>query len=278
MRPLVLLPLFAVALVACGENQTFVERDAYQPPPIEPLACVPNLDGQISGAELSAAIGVQVRYLVSPAGVERDVDVVGYQEEGATVWDFGIDLADDQEIVVVPETTEGKWYESAFPADTFVTPFDAGGRVESVGRLDETGLYLLGLASAVPDPPEGQTFFVYDTPIKVLAFPVRPGTSHSSSASVTGATLRGLPYAGTDTYDVTVDGIGALDLPQLRFQEAHRVRTEVTVEPAVGAVTTQRQVSWFVECFGEVTRATSRLDEPAADFSIASEVRRLGFR
>jgi hypothetical protein len=64
-------------------------------------------------------------------------------------------------------------------------------------------------------------------------------------------------------------------LPHLTFTDAYRVRTKVTVEPAVGGVTvTRRQVSFLFECFGEVARATSRDDEALEDFTQAAEVRR----
>jgi hypothetical protein len=41
-------------------------------------------------------------------------------------------------------------------------------------------------------------------------------------------------------------------------------------------VTTQRQVGFLFECLGEVTRATSKLNEPDENFTTASELRRLG--
>lgn len=275
----ILLLVGALLSTGCGDNQTIIDRDAYVAPEPEPLACLPNLDEQITSGELAAAIGVPVRYLVSPAGVTREVNTVGANDdEDVLVWDLSVDLADDQEIVVTPETPKDKWYAGSFPPDAFITPFDAGARVDSIGRLDETGLYLLGLASRQQDPPEGQTLLVYDPPILVLQFPIQPGNEHSSTGSITNGTFRGVPYAGSDTYEVVVDAIGQLELPQLTFEQAHRVRTKVTVQPSVGAVQTQYQVSFFVECFGEVARATSQLDETDPFFTVAAELRRLGFR
>lgn len=277
-RPIVLATATCL-LLGCGDNQTIIDRDAYVSPEPAPLACVPNLDGEITETELAAAIGVPVRYLVSPAGVTREVNTVGAtNEEDVLVWDLSTDLADDQEIVVTPETIEGKWYAGSFPADVFITPFDAGARTDSVGRLDETGLYLHGLASREENPPEGQTLLVYDPPITVLQFPIRPGSSYESTGAILNGTLRGIPYAGSDTYEVVVDATGQLELPQLTFEQAHRVRTRVTVAPSVGAPQVQHQVSYFFECFGEVARATSELDETDPFFAVASEVRRLGFR
>ena len=90
------------------------------------------------------------------------------------------------------------------------------------------------------------------------------------------ATVRGLPYAGRDTYQVSVDASGRLELTDLTFTQVLRVRTQLTVEPAVGATVTRRQVSWMFECFGEVARAVSLDGELQEDFTTTSELRRLG--
>ncbi len=89
-------------------------------------------------------------------------------------------------------------------------------------------------------------------------------------------TLRGLPYAGRDTYEVSIDAAGQLILPDLTFTQALRSRTHLTVEPAVGPNVSTRQTSWLFECFGEVARATSLDNEPNDDFTTTSELRRLG--
>jgi hypothetical protein len=69
-----------------------------------------------------------------------------------------------------------------------------------------------------------------------------------------------------------------MELPQLIFTDALRVRTRVLLQPAVGTATSRRQTSYFFECFAEVARAVSLDDEPNEDFTVASEVWRLGFR
>ena len=75
------LILFATLLAACGPNRTLPERNAYQPGQVQPLTCVPNLDGQIDAAELPVALGVPIDYLVNPAGTEVSVDVAGRVDE-----------------------------------------------------------------------------------------------------------------------------------------------------------------------------------------------------
>ena len=159
----------------------------------------------------------------------------------------------------------------------FVTPFDAGGTVDNIARQTDQSLLLLGVASDDQSPAEGQTLLIYDNPVEILRFPIQPGTEFVSTGVVQNGTLRGLPYAGKDVYEVRVDAEGSVVLPSLWFQQAFRVRTKVTVQPAVGASTSRRQVSYFSECFAEVVRATSLPDEPNEDFTTAAELRRIGF-
>ncbi|MFB6263661.1 MAG: hypothetical protein ABEL76_08580, partial [Bradymonadaceae bacterium] len=71
---------------------------------------------------------------------------------------------------------------------------------------------------------------------------------------------------------------GAMKLPDLTFDQVHRVDTEVVTQPAAGKSTARRQVSFLAECAGEVARATSPTLEdgtPPKNFERASEVRRL---
>mgnify|MGYP001240507651 CR=1 FL=1 len=272
--------LLACTLYAagCGDNATQPpDRTPYTGAQPAPLECVPNLDGKIDASEVRPAIGTPVSYLLSPPGVDRNADVVGGTGPEGTVWDFSTDFADDQEARITPQSVAGKWYEASFPPDAFVTPFDGGGTTENIGLHTDGALLLLGLASREENPADGKTLIVYEPPVEVLRFPLQPGVQFVSVGTVKNGMIRGLPYAGKDTYDVKVDATGGVVLPALIFKQAHRVRTHVTVEPAVGAATSQRQVSFFFECFAEVVRVTSKAGETNEDFSVAAEVRRIGF-
>lgn len=266
-------------LAACGENLTVPpDRDPSKDPDPQPLTCLPNLDGQIDSAELQPAIGTQVQYVISPTGESRTVDLAGTKVEGGTYeWDFATDYADDESLKLTPASLSGKWYAASFPEGAFVTPFNREGTLESIGLARDDAFLLLGLASSEEAPPEGKTLLVYDTPITVLKFPVKVGQSFVSSGEITNGVALGLPYAGRDTYAVDVDAEGAIDLLQYTFDQVLRVRTTVTVEPAVGAAVTRRQVSFYAECFAEVARATSKDGETEADFTDAAELRRLGY-
>jgi hypothetical protein len=266
-----------LCIAACGDNETHPTHAAYDAGAPAPLACVPNLDGKIDSNEIQPAIGVPLSYLFSPAGKTRAVDVAGKQDmAGHLTWDFSIDLADDQVAKLAASAIDGKWYAASFPGSAFVVPFDGGDRVDGVYTYDATGYHLLGLASATENPQEGKTLYVYDAPVDIFRFPLSPGVAYTSIGNVKNATLRGLPYAGQDRYDVKVDGAGTLTLPSITFTQAMRVRTTLTAMPSAGAPVTTKQVSFLFECFGEVARATSQNNEPNDDFTTASEVRRLG--
>jgi hypothetical protein len=268
-----------VGLAACGDNLTLPpERAPAESGDTQELDCIPDLNGTIERDELAAAIGVPINYLVSPPGVERPVDLAGSQDgEGKTIWNFSVDYADDQALVVTPTTPAGTWFEGLFDVEgAFVTPFDAGGAVLSVGVLADDGLYLLGVVSSEEEPKDGQTRLVYTDPVLILPLPVEVGASHVAVGEIIDGAAFGLPYAGRDVYEVSVDAIGAADLPQLSFDQVHRVVTKVTVEPVVGTSASRRQVSFYAECFAEIARASADGDEDEL-FGTATELRRLGF-
>jgi hypothetical protein len=268
----------ALAAQACNENETHPrEHDPYKATTSKPLECVPNLDGLIEAQELRAFVDNPISYLVSPAGAERAVDVGGVADAAGKVkWDWGAEVASDQVVRIAARSLEGAWYAASFPGAQFVAPFDAGGTVHAVYKHDAEAIWLLGLASAAQDPPEGRTLLPYQAAVALYRFPLALGSQWVSVGKIDNGTMRGLPYAGRDVYEVKADAVGQMVLPDLTFTQAHRVRTRVTVEPAVGASTSQRQVSFFFECFGEVARATSRLGEAEENFKTAIEVRRLG--
>ncbi len=270
------LTLAAVAS-ACGPNRTSPPRMELDASVIAPLECVPNLDGRIEAAELAPAIGVRVSYLVNPATEPRDVALAGADLGGGRRrWDLGSDYASDLVAHLEARSVAGQWFEPSFSGASFAAPLDLGARALGVYRHADDGLYLLGVASPQSDPPEGRTLLVYETPILVFRFPLVVGASWISTGDVRGATLRGLPYAGSDTYETRVESAGELVLPDLTFTQALRVVTRVTISPAAGEPVSRRQTSFLFECFGEVARATSADGETSDDFTSAAELRRFG--
>lgn len=274
-RRLVLLALM-LTTQACDDNQTWVAPTPYTPAPPAELACVPDLDGQIAADELQPALGVPVSYLVSPALTSRPIDPVGSVDtSGRRVWDLSSPDSDPV-IQVSARPIAEHWAASSFPADAFTAPLDAGHTIDGVYRQGDNELLLLGLASRLEDPPEGRTLWSYTSPVAVYRFPLTDGARWVSVGEVRNGLVRGLPYAGRDTYEVEVAGAGRLMLPDFTFTQSLRVKTRLVSQPAVGASQARQQISWLFECFGEVARATSQTGENNSDFTTATEVRRLG--
>jgi hypothetical protein len=278
MRRSLLSCIACIAVVACEPNQTHVDNNApYEAGTVAPLSCVPNLDGVIQESELAAVLGVPVKYLVSPSGTSRAVNVAGQTDtQGQLVWDFGTDYADDQVASIEASALQGRWYASSFPNGQFWTRFDAADTLEGVYSQDANGLYLQGIASTTMNPAEGETLVVYETPVTLYQFPLEVGTTWTTTGVVRNGMIRGLPYAGQDTYQGTDAATGQLLLPDFTFTQAHRIEFVVTTVPAAGENVVTRQDSYLFECFGEVARATSVTNETNDDFTTASELRRFG--
>jgi hypothetical protein len=280
MRRSLLLSLGCIAVVACEPNQTHLDNNApYEAGTAAPLSCVPNLDGVIDETELAAVLGVPVKYLVSPSGTSRAVNVAGATDtQGQLVWDFSTDYSDDQIASIEASALQGKWYASSFPNGQFATPFDAADTLEGVYSQDSNGLYLQGIASTTMNPSEGETLFVYETPVTLYVFPLKPGATWTTTGVVRNGMIRGLQYAGQDTYQGSDAATGQLVLPDFTFTQAHRIEFVVTTVPAAGENVVTRQDSYLFECFGEVARATSEMNETSDDFTTASELRRFGMQ
>jgi len=287
MRQTASISLVSIALaasactwsLACEDNKTYVDSLApYEAGTIAALSCVPNLDGVIQSSELQPALGTPAFYRVNAASTTRTVDVEGeVNGSGQLVWDWGASYSDDQIATIEATSLQGKWYASSFPNGQFVTPFDAGDTLEAVYSQDDNGFYLQGLASKQQNPPTGQTLWVYDTPVKLYVFPLKPGTTWTSSGTIRNGLVDGQPYAATDEYQGTDDATGQLILPDFTFTQAHRLRFVVTTTfSAGGAPQVNRQVSFLAECAGEVGRAASQAGETNDDFTTATEQRRLG--
>jgi len=250
-------------LAACGVNET------PQPAPAPTLpSCVPDRDGQITAAELPVVLGATIAYYASPAGATRAINT-----SGATIWDLSEERADDTVIALGPIPVKAQWYAPSFPAGQFVV--DAGAGLDGIYHQDDQALWLDGTASHEAAPAAGKTLIRYPQPIAVLRFPVADGDAYTTTAQIPDGVAAGLPFIGTDQVDVDVTGGGRLDVPYVQFSPALRVRTSVTRKPSTGTpVVTRRTTIFLFECFGEVARAESRVDEPAPDFTTAAYLRR----
>ena len=257
---------FVLLLAACGENQT--PAPTALPPP--PASCIPDLDGALTADEVPTVLDIAAPYLVTPSA---PVDIAGTGQGDTRAWDWSAERLEDTAAEISATALDDQWYAPMFPGGQFVAAGTGG--LDGVYARDSAAVYLLGVASPAMDPPGGRTLLVYDRPVGVLRFPLTEGDAWTETAGITGGTLAGLPYNGTDTYAFSADASGELHLPYVRFTSALRLRTLVTSTPSIGGgSTTRRQVSFWFECFGEIGRATSRANETATDFTTAEELRR----
>ena len=271
-----LICLISGGLSSCEDDLTSPQYQEYVGATPVDLSCRPNLDGQIDAEEIRLPLDTTASYLVSPVGEVRTVDLRGRDEGGMRVWDFSIDYASDQRVDLGAIDISGRWYASHFDQRSFAVAVDPASKLEAVYRYDATRLSLLGFASQVESPAEGQTLLIFEEALEYYRLPLKSGMSWESVGEILNGVYRGIPFAARYTYVFTVEEMGTLILPDVRFSQAHMIQQTLTINPLVGAVTTHRQASFMFECFGEVARVTSHLDEPKDQFTEAMEVRRLG--
>ena len=263
-----------LALAGCADPISYPTPDAGTDAG-SAFTCLPNLDGKIDASELSAVLGISVNYVDSPAGEIRTVDVAGQTDgNGNHTWDFSQSFADDILLTIAAQPLSGKWYQGSFPSGQWAAQLDQGDTTEGIYSADGQALYLQGVAS-VDSTPATKTLIVYNPPVALYRFPLAPGSAWTSTGTVMGGYLKGLPYAGVDTYAVTDDAVGEVGLHDYIFTQAHRVRTTVTLSPSAGQTQVSRQVAFVFECFGEVVHVASQPGETSDNFTMAAEVRRL---
>ena len=107
--------LASLVLVGCDGNGALPpDREPYAGVEEVPLDCIPNLDGVIEADELPLVLDTEISYLVSPPGQLRTVDVQGEVEGATRVWDWSVDLADDQLARIEAFSIQDRWYANRF--------------------------------------------------------------------------------------------------------------------------------------------------------------------
>ncbi|HEX6839616.1 MAG TPA: hypothetical protein VF334_23725, partial [Polyangia bacterium] len=211
-------------------------------PDLGPL-CTGNNDGQIDRNELAFPVGMSVNYLANPSGTTTTVAPNGTQSGGMTQWDLTSTAGDVHQLTL--ENVGTKWFASSFPGASYATTTDLASNTLGIFRVQDDGLYILGYASETPN----QTLLVYDTPILSLKFPVVLGDSWIATAHIVNGMLNGMPYAGLDTYKISIDARGTAVLPVLSFANTMRVHVDLT-QTVPGGVSVRRiQYLFFHECY-----------------------------
>jgi hypothetical protein len=269
MRGLVALALVLGVAPACvGPNLT------PQPAPTPTLPdCTPNNDGTIAADQLPVAIGVTLDFFTTAQGQTRTVDLAGSGSD--SVWDLSGDTSDGI-VAIGPVALEDQWYASQFPSSQFVLAASYGSDgLDGVYHQDDQALWLDGTASHDQSPPSGTTLITYATPVAVLRFPITDGDTYTTVAQLPAAEIDGLPFIGSDTFEVDVSGTGQLELPDVDFDPVLRVRTSLTRAPSAGSpVISTRTIDFLFQCFGEIAHAESEPNDPDPDFTTAALVER----
>jgi hypothetical protein len=231
--------------------------------------CTGNNDGVIDRSELQFPLGLSVKYLTNPVGTTVTVNPDGQMTAGGVQWDLTSTQGDAVTLSLQP--IQGQWFAASFPDATYVTTSDLGSGTLGIFKVTDNALQILGFASPEPN----KTLLVYNAPVDSVRFPIRDGDSYVTGSSVVNGTLNGMPWAETDTYQISVDALGTAVLPFLSFSNTLRVHVQLTQAVAGGVSVTRIQHLFFHECYGEVGRMVSNPGETNPSFTTASEFRRL---
>ena len=112
----------------------------------------------------------------------------------------------------------------------------------------------------------------------MIRFPVVEGQSWAMVAHITDAVYEGQPFASTDSYNISVDQRGTVDLPYLSLHNTLRLRVEVQQSLPGGQTIHRFQYLYLQECYGELGRIVSLDNELDPGFTTASEFRRLALQ
>lgn len=246
--------------------------DSYVPLPDAAVSCRGNNDGVIERSEVVFLPGAEARYRINPAGVGAVVDTAGTMRgDGTRVWDF---TNPDGELVSLRVLdVSGQYFAAQFPTAQYAARLDPRDPVLGVYRATDTAVELLG---AVGEMESTRTVIPYNPAVELLRFPMRMGSAWTVTGTTMNAMVEGTPVASRDTYAMTVDASGEVQLGALTFRNALRLRVELTQAFPAGPGRRRIQYLWMTECYGEVARITSMDGQVALEFTTAQEFKRLG--
>lgn len=230
--------------------------------------CRPDGDDHITALEMPLQAGLHATFRIAQNATWNTAGTA--LPDGGTGWDLTGALSGDQDVLVTTNSLTGQWFATDFPNATYTSQLSNAQDLLGVFEVTSAGLFLQGVVS----PASGlyQTELTYDPPVQVLAFPLTPGASWSTSSTVSGQ-AQGTYLTYFEDYQSTVDKQGSLATPYAAFP-VMRVATDLT--RTVGAVvTTTRTFTFATDCFGAVAVVTSQPNETQSEFSSLSEARRL---
>jgi hypothetical protein len=274
------------------EGGSDVSVTDFPPPPDIVTGCTGNGDGIIERSEFPAeqALGLVASYTVNKPGTQVPVPGLGGKQQDDKVtwaWDFSAKIQGKDEVryeSILPLSSF--WFQDLYPGGEFVQPFSS--EYMGIYRLEDSGLYLLGIASSEEDV----TALVYAEPVLLLMLPLEKGKAWEALDVAAEGLYEGQAYpadygaAGTlsvtHSYSFVADKKGVVEVPAGFFPVQ---RVYLDLEMAVHnslmlpPVAQKRvRIAYFVaECAGTVALVRSLEGETQKEFQWASEYKRLGF-
>jgi len=239
-----------------------------------PARCMGNRDGTIARSEMAFLVGATVLYAINrPSTVVEGVNTAGVplpDTAGQRLWDFSAANPNDQRVLDEVSAPAGQWWASRYPTATYSALLDRAGGIVGVYRATDAALELLATVSTEAN----RTYLTMNPPVTVLQFPLRVGSTWRQTVTASGF-YNFLGFSNTTDYVSTVDAQGEMRSPAGRFPV---LRLSTTLDQRVLPVfrRTARSFTFLSECWGVVGRVASVDDEAMAEFSRASEYRRLG--
>jgi hypothetical protein len=232
-----------------------------------PLSCTPDGDGVVARAEVPLRAGLHATFRVA---ADVAVSTAGTTAGGVRTWDLTAALAGDHALLSETQPLAGTWFASTFAGATYAARLADGNDLLGVFEVTDEALLLRGVVS--PAAGLTKTELTYDPPVKILAFPLQPGATFTTTSLVTGF-ASGVWSAYSEKYESQVDAEGQLKTP---YGEFHVLRVRTVMTRTVGLlVTTSRTFAFVTDCFGTVATVRSRDNESTAEFTQAAEVWRL---
>jgi hypothetical protein len=228
--------------------------------------CQPNHDGTISRAEVPIQAGLSAKFLAATnvTFATSGTDLGG----GKRDWNLAGSFNGDHLSLLETLSPSGQWFEADFPGATYAAKLSETNDLLGVFEVTADALLLRGVVS--PMGGLTKTELTYNPPVPALKFPLTEGATWSVQSTVTGF-VNGVGGGYVEAYDSQADAHGSLETPFGTF-EVLRVRTTMVRQ---GGLLTIRSFSFVTECFGTVASIASQNNEPNAEFSSVSELRRL---
>lgn len=270
LNPLLLTCCCGLAAGCPGPDPSYSDGAVDYTLVADSLGCLPDNDGVISRDELVFKAGLAASYRANPPGTLAPLSPKGKLVNGKVEWDFS--SIDGVVVKLKVEQVTGTWFAKHFPSGNLAMVTTVKGDTLQVLQVESDRVLLLGLASRKPD----YTLTIYDPPVTAMKFPLKKGLKFSSTSSLKdGSKINGLAVHTKDTYEVSINTEGVLRLPQLKLHRTLLIETKVTSRTLGGITATTHQLQWFSECYGEVVRALSQVNEKNMLFTKALELRRL---